>query len=152
MTFNTPNGTYGISLPPAEELHARNEPTIATIREGGSTPGMQTLVLITRGKKSGLERENPVAYFPLSDESWLILASAGGATKHPSWYFNLAAHPDEARVVLAGEEFPVAAEELHGPEREHHWQEITAAAPGFAEYATRTDRTIPVIRLTGRAA
>jgi hypothetical protein len=53
---------------------------------------------------------------------------------------------------LAGEEFGVDAEELHGPEREHHWQEITTAAPGFAEYATRTDRTIPVIRLTGRAA
>ncbi|PUB27663.1 deazaflavin-dependent oxidoreductase (nitroreductase family) [Promicromonospora sp. AC04] len=151
MSFNTPNGTYGAQMPVSTaQMRAMNERNIAAIRAGQSAMGMQALVLITIGKKSGQVRENPVAYFPVSNDSWLVVASAAGAAKHPAWYFNLAAQPDKARVVLAGEEFDVDAEELHGQEREHVWRQIASASAGFAQYETLTDRVIPVIRLTRR--
>lgn len=150
MSFTTPNGTYGAEQPSVEQMHALNERNAAALRQGQTVMGMHALVLITVGRKSGLRRENPVAYFPLPDGGWLIIASAAGAAKNPDWYFNLAAHPERARVVLDGEEFPVEAEELHGNEREGHWHQIAAASPGFARYETLTDRLIPVIRLTRR--
>ena len=150
MSFTTPNGTYGAPQPSAEQMHSLNQANIATLRQGQTVMDMRALVLITTGRKSGQRRESPVAYFPLPDGSWLIVASAAGAAKHPAWYFNLAAHPDQVRIVLDGKEFGVAAEELHGAERDAHWRQIAAESPGFAQYERATDRVIPVIRLTRR--
>jgi deazaflavin-dependent oxidoreductase (nitroreductase family) len=84
--------------------------------------------------------------------SWLICASAAGAAKHPAWYRNLAAAPDSARIIIAGEEIAVAAEELHGDERAAAWKRITDDAPRFADYTKKTDRELPVIRLSRRAS
>lgn len=151
MSFTTPNGTRGVELPPAEQMRPMNDRMIANVRNGGSgMPGMSTLVLITVGKKTGQERETPVAYFAQPDGSYVVIASAAGAAKHPAWYFNLGAHPDQARIVVAGRELAVTAEELHGETRDALWQQITASSPGFAQYERSTDRTIPVIRLTPR--
>ncbi|WP_433701184.1 nitroreductase/quinone reductase family protein [Nocardiopsis sp. CA-288880] len=148
MSFDTPEGTRGTQLPPAEQMRRMNEDVIADIRAGGSGPdGMNALVLVTVGHKSGQERQTPVAYFPLDGDSYAIVASAAGAARHPVWYRNLATAPDRVRVVVAGEELAVTAEELTGGERDRVWAKITAAAPGFAEYERATDRTIPVIRL-----
>ena len=146
MNFNTPNGTRGGQQPSAEMMRQYNARTIASVRRGGADGNV--LVLITIGKKSGVDRETPVAFFPVSDGSLLIVASAAGAARHPAWYFNLAASPDKARVIVAGQEFPVTAEELHGAAREQAWQQITATSQGFAQYERMTDREIPVIRLT----
>ena len=152
MSFDTPEGTRGAQLPPAEQMRRMNEGVIADIRAGGSGPqGMSALVLITIGHKSGQERPTPVAYFPLADGSYAVIASAAGAARHPVWYRNLATAPDRVRVVIAGKEFPVTAEELSGDERDRVWAQITAASPGFAQYEELTDRTIPVIRLRPRS-
>ena len=148
MGFDTPQGSRGAQLPPADQMRQMNEGVIADIRGGGSGPtGMNALVLITVGRKTGQERETPVAYFPLEDGNYAIIASAAGAAKHPVWYLNLGAHPDRVRVVVAGSEFPVTAEEVTGSERDRIWQQVITAAPGFAQYEEATDRTIPVIRL-----
>ncbi len=150
MSFNTPNGTRGVQLPPAAQMRPMNERAVADIRAGGNGPfpGMNALVLITTGKKSGQLRETPVAYFQLEDGSYLIVASAAGAAKHPAWYFNLGAQPNhEARIVVAGREMAVRAEELLGADRDALWQQITAQSQGFAQYEQMTDRTIPLIRL-----
>lgn len=153
MSFTTPNGTYGATLPvPVDQMHAMNARNSAAIRAGRSAGGMQALVLITVGRKSGQVRENPVAYFRTPDGALLIIASAAGAKNHPAWYFNLAAADGAARVVLDGEKFAVQATELHGAERENHWGQITTASAGFAQYETLTDRVIPVIRLERQAA
>jgi deazaflavin-dependent oxidoreductase (nitroreductase family) len=146
MSFNTPNGTRGGRQPSAEMMRPINARTIARIRKG-ETAG-NVLVLITIGKKSGVERESPVAFFPVKDGSLLITASALGAARHPAWYFNLAASPEKARVIVAGQEFPVTAEELHGAAREQAWRQFTAMPKGFARYQQMTDREIPVIRLS----
>ncbi|MBQ1079811.1 MULTISPECIES: nitroreductase/quinone reductase family protein [unclassified Nocardiopsis] len=148
MSFDTPNGTRGVQMPPAEQMRQMNAGVIADIRAGGSGPeGMNALVLTTIGRRSGEERHTPVAYFPLGDGSYVIVASAAGSAKQPLWYRNLAAAPDRVRVVVAGAEFPVTAEELAGDERDRTWNQITTVSPAFAQYEQDTDRTIPVIRL-----
>ena len=43
------------------------------------------------------------------------------------------------------------AEQLHGPEREEAWQRIATATSQFEKYQVKTDRELPIIRLTRRA-
>src|SRR4051794_33588206 len=112
---------------------------------------MNALVLTTIGRTSGEERATPVAWFPATGGGWLVVASANGAAKNPAWYLNLAAHPDRATIEVSGRKVAVTAEELHGAERDEAWRQIVAAAPRFAGYEKKTDRQIPVIRLTERA-
>ena len=92
------------------------------------------------------ERVSPMVYFPDGDRM-LIVASKAGAPTNPDWYHNLKARP-EVTVEVGTETFPVVAEELPRPERDEKWAEITAVAPGFAEYQEKTSRTIPVLALT----
>jgi deazaflavin-dependent oxidoreductase (nitroreductase family) len=120
-------------------------------RRGGQFMGMNALVITTIGRKSGAERSTPVGWFPGEDGSWLIVASAAGAPKNPAWYDNIAAHPDKIRIELAGRTIAVTADQLHGPERERAWRQITTAAPRFAQYEEKTDRELPIIRLVPRS-
>ncbi|HEU5473335.1 MAG TPA: nitroreductase/quinone reductase family protein [Actinophytocola sp.] len=153
MSFDTRNGTRGARQPRAGRL-MRWMNTMAAKRirrKGGRFMGFNALILTTIGARSGTERTNPVGYFPAGDEDgWLIVASAAGAPKNPAWYYNIAAHPDKVQIELAGRTIPVSAEQLHGPEREQAWRQITTAAPRFAQYQVKTDRELPIIRLTSR--
>ena len=78
------------------------------------------------------------------------MASYAGAAKNPSWYYNLAANPERVSIELGGRSESVVAEQLHGPEREAAWRQITAASHRFAEYQEKTDRELPIIRLISR--
>ena len=122
---------------------------LTRIRKTGKFGELPSLVLTTVGSKSGLERKTPLAYFP-DENAWLIVASFAGAAKNPSWYYNLAAHPDKVSIEFGGRREAVVAEQLHGTERESAWRRITAASQRFAEYQSKTDRELPVIRLTKR--
>ena len=148
MSFTTGNGTRGARQPGGKVMLWLNKQMIKRVRKSGRASGFNALVLTTVGRKSGVERSTPVGWFPGSAGSLLIVASAAGAPKNPAWYYNLAAHPDKVRIETAGRTLAVTAEELHGPERDEAWQQITASAPRFAQYQTKTDREIPVIRLT----
>ena len=66
---------------------------------------------------------------------------------NPGWYHNLAAN-SRAEVELGGRKVPVTAAQLAGPERDAAWQKVITASPRYAGYATKTDRLIPIIRLT----
>ena len=113
--------------------------------------GFNALVLTTIGHKTGIERTTPVGWFPGPDGSWLIVASAAGAKGNPAWYYNLAAHPDRVQIEVDGRKVAVTAEQLHGPEREQAWQQIITASPRFAQYQVKTDRELPIIRLSPRS-
>lgn len=113
--------------------------------------GMDVLSLTTIGRKSGEERSTPVARFANPDGSYLVVASAAGAKLNPAWYLNLAANPDRVRITVDGETTDVVAEQLHGQERAEAWARITAAMPRFSGYEQKTDREIPVVRLTPRS-
>lgn len=116
-------------------------------RHGRSTLGFDVLILTTVGRRTGVERANPVSWFADPAGGWLIVASANGAAENPAWYHNLVARPAAVRVEVDGRTTAVTAEVLHGPERDAAWRRIVAAAPRFARYQRRTERELPVIRL-----
>jgi deazaflavin-dependent oxidoreductase (nitroreductase family) len=149
MSFDTRRGTRGNRQPNGRLMRWVN--TLMTRRmrrrRGGKMMGFNALVLTTIGRRSGIERSNPVGWFPGPDGSRLIVASANGAVDNPGWYYNLAAHPDNVRIEVDGRTIKVTAEQLHGADREQAWQQITTAAPRFAQYQEKTDRELPIIRL-----
>jgi deazaflavin-dependent oxidoreductase (nitroreductase family) len=150
MSFDTTRaGTRG-KRKPGKATAWLNKLFIGRVRKGGKVMGMNALVLTTVGRKSGLERQTPVGWFPGEDDSWLIVASAAGAAGNPAWYYNLAAHPDKLWIETAGTRTAVKAEQLRDEERGQAWRQITTAAPRFAQYQEGTDRELPVIRLTRR--
>jgi deazaflavin-dependent oxidoreductase (nitroreductase family) len=151
MTFDTRRGTRGAWQPRGWFVKTANKMMMRRVRTGKKfMGGMSGLVLTTVGRKSGVARQTPLSWFPGPHGSRLIVASAGGAPGNPAWYHNLAAHPDQVTIEVGGETVPVIAEQLHGDERAEAWRQITTAAPRFADYQTKTDREIPVIRLSNR--
>jgi deazaflavin-dependent oxidoreductase (nitroreductase family) len=154
MGFDTPAGTRGGRQPSGAVAKWLNKVMAGRLRRkgGGTIVGMNALVLTTIGAKSGAERSNPVGWFPGSEDSWLIAASAAGGPNNPAWYHNIAAHPDQVQIDVDGRKIPVTAEQLHGADRDRAWQQITTAAPRFAKYEQKTDRQIPVIRLVTRSS
>jgi deazaflavin-dependent oxidoreductase (nitroreductase family) len=152
MSFDTTAGTRGGRQPAGLAARWANNLMAGRIRKGRAKfLGFNALVLITVGRKSGVERRTPVGWFPGLDGSWLIVASAAGATGNPAWYYNIAAHPDQVQIEVDGRTVPVLAEQLHGPDRAAAWQEIITAAPRFAKYQVKTDRELPIIRLVPRS-
>jgi deazaflavin-dependent oxidoreductase (nitroreductase family) len=155
MAFEkTPRGTHGANVPSfaVPVMKFMNNQMIRRFRRsadsGGKVTGMDRLVLTTVGAKTGQRRQALLGTFPDGDRAWLIVASAGGATSNPAWYHNLAAHPDQAQIEVGGKTVKVTATQLNGPERDAAWQRITAAQPRYAGYEKKTDRLIPIIRLT----
>jgi len=117
-------------------------------RSGDTFQGMDLLYLTTVGAKSGQKRQSTVSRFPAGDDSWLIIASSGGSTRNPAWYHNIAAHPDQVWIEFGGQQVQVRAEQLEGDERAQAWQRVTQSQPRYGGYQQKTDRHIPVIRLT----
>jgi deazaflavin-dependent oxidoreductase (nitroreductase family) len=154
MSFDTRNGTRGGRQPKGLFLKFWNSVAGRRIASKGRMPGFpfDALVLVTIGRTSGEERKAPLGWFPGKDGTWLIVAAAAGAPKNPAWYYNLAANPDRVRIEIPEGTVPVAAEQLHGAERDEAWQQITTASPQFVKYQEKTDRELPVIRLTRKAA
>jgi deazaflavin-dependent oxidoreductase (nitroreductase family) len=117
-------------------------------RSGDKFQGMDLVYLTTVGAKSGQKRQVSVSRFPDGDNAWLVVASMGGSAKNPSWYHNIAAHPEQVWAEFGGHQFRVTPQQLEGEERAQAWQRITQAQPRYAGYEKKTDRVMPVIRLT----
>ena len=112
---------------------------------GGQFEGADLLLLTTTGAKSGQPRVSPLAYFRI-DGKLLIIGSFAGSAVNPAWVHNLRANP-AARVEIGNDSSDVSARELPSDERDELFAQITAAAPGFAEYQAKTTRVIPVFEL-----
>ena len=110
--------------------------------------GMPILELATIGGKSGEERLVLLNYFEY-EGGFVVIASNAGDDRVPAWWLNLASNPD-ATVTIGGEPVPVRAREANGEERDSLWDHATRANPGYADYATYTDRPIPVVVLERR--
>jgi deazaflavin-dependent oxidoreductase (nitroreductase family) len=108
-------------------------------------PGGRFLVLETVGRTSGQPRRTPLSYTTDGD-AFVVIASNGGAPKHPDWYLNLEAHHD-ALVDVAGTRTAVRAETVTGPDRDRLWRGAVGSYGGYAGYQARTSREIPVVRL-----
>jgi deazaflavin-dependent oxidoreductase (nitroreductase family) len=113
--------------------------------EGHDWQGTTVLLLTTTGRRSGKARTTPLIYQE-SDGDPVIVASLGGAPKHPNWYHNLQADP-EVQVQIRGEKFTARARTATAEEKPALWKLMAAAWPAYDEYQTKTDREIPVVIL-----
>jgi deazaflavin-dependent oxidoreductase (nitroreductase family) len=116
-------------------------------RVTGSLTGTPILLLHHVGARSGIERVAPLAYTPHGAGGYLIVASNGGSPTHPSWYYNLKAHPT-TQVETGTETFTVGAEELKGTARAKLWPKLLAESPSLREFDAATTRRIPLFLLT----
>jgi proline iminopeptidase len=102
-------------------------------------------ILFTTGRRTALERTVPLIFGRDGDDIVLV-ASKGGAPQNPGWYRNLSKTP-EAEIQIMGDRWPVRARDAEGEEREQLWERMNEIWPHYDEYATRTDRVIPVVVL-----
>jgi deazaflavin-dependent oxidoreductase (nitroreductase family) len=117
-------------------------------KAGGMFEGMPLLLLHNTGAKSGKDYVTPLVYHD-DDGRYVVFASKGGAPENPGWYHNLKANP-EVSIEVGTETLDVTAEEATGSERDRLYRVQEEEQPQFAEYATKTDRKIPVIVLVPR--
>jgi deazaflavin-dependent oxidoreductase (nitroreductase family) len=110
--------------------------------------GFPALVLTTVGAKSGVERKQILGGFPDGDNAWLIVASKGGAASHPHWFINIAKNPDKVWVQVGNRKMRVHVDSLQGKEREDAYARVVAVAKNYGSYPKKTDREIPVLRVT----
>jgi len=147
-----PGGTRGARIPPKLLIRALM-PVMKRIhrRNGDRFRGSDLLYLTTIGARTVQPRTNPVARFDDGHGGWLIVASFGGAARHPGWYHNIVARPDRVWAEVEGITHHVAAEQLAGPAYDAAWAHITSRSRNFVGYRDKTDRCLPVLRLTSTA-
>jgi deazaflavin-dependent oxidoreductase (nitroreductase family) len=110
-------------------------------------PGQPVLVLETVGAKSGAVRRIPLLYATDGDD-FVLVASKGGAPKHPAWYHNVRANPD-VRLFVKGRSGRYRAHVAEGAEYERLWGVVTAIYPGYDVYQQRAaGRRIPLVVLS----
>jgi len=113
--------------------------------EGGHLRGMPIIVLTTVGAKSGKLRKTALMRVE-HDGVYAVVASLGGAPKHPVWYFNILAQPHvELQDGAVKRDF--IAREVKGDEKSEWWERAVAAYPPYADYQEKTSREIPVFVL-----
>jgi len=145
----TPKGSYGAHMPRMPRPLAGVFWKLFSL--GARLRGSRLLELITVGARTGWEHTNSLGWFPTTPqtkEGWLIVASYGGARQHPDWYFNLARNPDKVWIRIGGRKVHVRPESLKGAERDESFRHIVERSPRYSEYQKKTDRVIPVVRLT----
>jgi len=118
-------------------------------RIGGRFKVAPVLLLTTTGRKTGKRRTTPLLYGEDAGR-YVIVASVGGAPKHPSWYLNLSGNPD-ATIQVGGRKLEVHADTAAADERARLWTLMTRMYPGYDDYQAKTSREIPVVTLTPAA-
>ncbi len=112
----------------------------------GPFKGRPLLLLTTKGAKSGNEGTTPLVYSRDGDR-YVIIASMGGAPKHPAWYHNIVANPN-VTLEVGTEKFQATAAVAEEPERTRLYNAQAEMMPAFTEYQQKTTRVIPVVVLT----
>ena len=105
--------------------------------------GLPIIIVTTRGARTGKIRKTPLMRVE-HDGEYALVASMGGAPKHPVWYFNLVADPTAVMIQDGPEPFDAEVREVEGDERAEWWERAVAAFPPYAEYQQKTERRIPV--------
>jgi deazaflavin-dependent oxidoreductase (nitroreductase family) len=114
--------------------------------EANTLRGKPIILLTSVGARSGKLRKSPLMRVEHEGE-YAVVASQGGAPKHPVWYHNLVAHP-HVELQDGAVRRDYTARELDGDERAVWWERAVAAWPAYADYQTKTDRVIPVFLLS----
>jgi deazaflavin-dependent oxidoreductase (nitroreductase family) len=114
-------------------------------RKGHRWRGLPTLLLTTRGRKSGKLRRTALIYGRDGDD-YLIVASNGGAAKHPLWYLNLVEQP-EVELQVGAEKFAARARVAGPEEKARLWPVMSEIFPTYDRYQAKTGRDIPLVVL-----
>src|ERR1700748_1043677 len=105
-----------------------------------------SLLLTTTGRKSGDKFIFPLFYGKVGD-SYIVVASKGGAPEHPGWYRNILADPNVS-LQVGTEKMQARARTATGEERERLWQQAVEFFPPYADYKVKAgQREIPVVVL-----
>jgi F420H(2)-dependent quinone reductase len=112
--------------------------------------GLPVIIVTTRGNKSGQIRKTPLMRVE-HDGEYALVASQGGAPKHPVWYYNLLAEPESVTIQDGPEPFAVSVRVAEGAERAQWWDRAVAAFAPYAQYQLKTERLIPVFVATKKS-
>lgn len=114
--------------------------------EGTELQGKPVVLVTTVGAKTGKLRKTPLMRVEHNGE-YAIVASLGGAPKHPVWYYNVKKNPhvELQDGTVTGD---YVAREVFGAEKKVWWERAVQVWPAYAEYQAKTDREIPVFVLT----
>jgi deazaflavin-dependent oxidoreductase (nitroreductase family) len=114
-------------------------------RQGHRWSGVDTLLLTTRGRRSGTLRRTALIY-GRDRGRFIVVASSGGSKSHPDWYLNLSADP-HVRVQVAADRFEAIARTATARQRPRLWRLMVSIWPEYERYQARTTREIPVVIL-----
>ena len=141
-------------MPQQDEIHDSPEAWVAKHiltyvetdgQKGHTFYGNPTLLLTTRGRKSGLLRRTALIY-GRDGENYLVVASNGGKAKHPLWYLNLLENP-EVELQVGAEKLTAEAHIAAEDEKPRLWQLMAEIFPTYDSYQQKTRREIPVVVL-----
>jgi deazaflavin-dependent oxidoreductase (nitroreductase family) len=113
--------------------------------DGGTLQGKPVVIVTMRGRRSGKVRKIPVMRVE-HEGTYAVVASLGGAPKHPLWYHNLIASL-EVTLQDGADVFEMKPREVQGEEKARWWARALEAWPAYADYQARTERQIPVVLL-----
>ena len=110
-----------------------------TLRE----TGLPVIVVTNTGNRTGAVRKTPLMR-AVDGSNYILVASTGGAPKHPVWYFNLKADPS-VKIQDGSDIYDMTVREItDSGERKRLWKIAVEAYPPYHEYQQKTDRVIPV--------
>jgi deazaflavin-dependent oxidoreductase (nitroreductase family) len=110
---------------------------------GGRIGTVENVLLTTTGRKTGQRRTTPLTV-TVDGDRLVLVASNGGARRHPDWYLNLSADPD-VRVQRGSRSLRFRARTATGEERARLWRSVVRTYPGYEGYQRRTKREIPLV-------
>jgi F420H(2)-dependent quinone reductase len=113
--------------------------------EANDLRGRPVIVLTSVGAQTGKLRKTALMRVE-HDGTYAVVASLGGAPKHPVWYYNLKANP-HVELQDGATKRDYTAREVTGDEQAVWWKRAVATWPDYAKYQTRTERQIPVFVL-----
>jgi deazaflavin-dependent oxidoreductase (nitroreductase family) len=124
--------------------HAEAEGVVARIRLALGS-GIPFLLLHHVGAHTGVQRMHPLGYRP-EGNTFVLFATNGGAPRTPHWYYNLLVRP-RTTIEVGSSTLTVVARVADREERDELWSRQRSDFPFFANYETRTTRTIPIVIL-----
>src|SRR5438552_1081491 len=134
-----PKGTRGVPFPRfLIRLGSRFTKGMFRRRPNKTGGGISTLMLETRGARTGEMRHAILGYLEDGPGAWLVVASLGGASRHPGWVYNLAKDPEATVEFYGGERIAIEARTLAGAEREAAWKRLAVEAPEYVKYLEKT--------------
>jgi len=110
-----------------------------TLRE----TGLPVIIVTNTGNKTGALRKTPLMK-AVDGSNYILVASTGGASKHPVWYFNLKANPS-VKIQDGSDIYDMNVKEItDSDERKRLWEIAVDAYPPYHEYQQKTTRVIPI--------